>query len=397
MMPPPQLPEALVPPPEPPPQARPQAQAPPPPPQALAPPPPPPAPDPAPWPQSPPPPPPLLHRAWPAVTPPAAGGRPAVPGSVTLARILIDIESAAWLGIGIGIAVESVLTQELGFLVVAALLAALAGRGVWAAATMSGLTERPRAAALVLAFMGLLLGVILVVPTQGFSLRVVAGLLLLVANVGIIYGLDSAKAKAAFLGVRIGAPPVAPRLFAAAARRADWGSAPEVAPAPSGAWLTVTRALLVGEGVFWLLMAAWSLVQTAGPATGSLSGGGTACGCVAGIGLLAGAVTALTPLAMAVAWIQAAGALLATGAATLAAGALGRGGPAARITAQLLAWAGAAAGLAAIILGLGNSAPGGIAEGLILVAVNAVIIWGVARPHGSRLHVAAAGPSTSQP
>jgi len=190
---------------------------------------------------------------------------------------------------------------------------------------------------------------------------------------------------------------VSPALFSAAARRADWSAASASPHTASGPWLTVTRVLLVGEGIFWLLMAAWSLLQTASLPSGSLSDGGTACGCVTGIGVLAGATLALAPLAKAVALIQVAGALLGAGAASLAASALGRRGTAARVTAQLLAWAGAATGLAAIILGLSNSSPGGFAEGLMLVIANSVIIWGVIRPHEPRRRAATPGPSSSQP
>ena len=137
-------------------------------------------------------------------SPPPPPADPAIPRSVTIARVLLAAQSAVWCGVGVLIAIASVGGQELGFLVVAGLLVALAGRGIWSATALRGLTERARTAGLVLGFFGLSVGVVLVAATQGFSLRCAGGLLLLAVNGAIIRGLDTARARAAFLATRIG-------------------------------------------------------------------------------------------------------------------------------------------------------------------------------------------------
>lgn len=143
-------------------------------------------------------------------SPPPPPDDPAIPGSVTVARALLAAESAVWCGSGVLVGIASVVSQELGFLVLAGLLLALAGRGIWSATALGGLTERSRRAGLVLAFTGLLLAVVLAAPIEGLSLRCAAGLVLLVVNGAIIHGLDTARARAAFLATRIGALTTAP-------------------------------------------------------------------------------------------------------------------------------------------------------------------------------------------
>jgi hypothetical protein len=224
-----------------------------------------------------------------------------VPRSVNLARILLAVESTVWLGIGLAATVTSVVNQHLGGLVFIGLILSFAGRGVWSAATLGRLTQQPRTAGLILALAGLLLGLALTVPAQGFWPRAILGLLLLAVNGTIIYGLYSAKAQAAF------------RASAAGVRRTE--TAPQLVP----------------------------------------------------------------------------------GAATWAAITLSRGSRVARGIAQFLAWVGAAAGLAFVLLGIGNSSLTGLAGGLALIAVNSVIIFHVTRSRGSRFPAPAAGSRSRAP
>ena len=108
--------------------------------------------------------------------------RPPIPGSVTAARVLLITEAALWLLFGlllvvVGVAVISVgnsftingqstalngATSGVGIAIIAfgAVLVGLAITGIWSGAAMGRLTGGPRVTALVLASLGLIVGIL---------------------------------------------------------------------------------------------------------------------------------------------------------------------------------------------------------------------------------------------
>jgi hypothetical protein len=328
----------------------------------------------------PPPPPPAPVPALPPSSPahPAPAGDPlAVPASVVLARVLLITESTAWLGIGVGVAVASVSQQVLGYLVFSALIVALSGRGAWSASALGRLDEQARTAAFVLALMGLPTGIYAILRAPGISaLLAFGGMALILVNGAIVYSLDTTAAQAAFRRAAATRPTSAAVPVFSLGTTA--GGTPAAPRTPAGAWLTATRVLLIGEAAYWLMVALGGVVRAAAIPGMPPAAAGAGCGCADGFGLLVAAPSVLPGLLLALAGLQAAAALIAGGAATWAAIALRRSSRAAHVVAQLLAFTGAAIGLAFVIIGMENSNQGSLVEGLALVGVNAVIIAYVA-------------------
>jgi hypothetical protein len=170
--------------------------------------------------------------------------RPPIPGSVTAGRVLLITEGALWLLLGllvvvVGIVVITVgnsftingqvtslngVTSGVGIAVTAfgAVLVGLAIASIWSGAAMGRLTGGPRVTGLVLASLGLIVGLLSTVggsqtyvdTSNGttFQSSPIPGLILIVLNVAIIWTLGlAASARAAFGGVRAGAGyPMAP-------------------------------------------------------------------------------------------------------------------------------------------------------------------------------------------
>jgi hypothetical protein len=262
------------------------------------------------------------------------------------------------------------------------LVVAVAGLGLWSTAALGSLTKPPREVGLALALVGLLLGLYLLFRIGQSSLLPGLGVILVVANGTVIFGLDSTKTQGAFRASaaserRLEAAPEFPFAITGAGdkRFLSAGAVESRSPltSPWRVWLAAARVLLVGEGAFWLALAAWQLVQAMSLPT-LLPGGGSGCGCTGGFGFFVGLDLALTPAVRVLAWMLGAAALLAASGATCAAVALGRASRAARVTARLLAGTGVAVGLATTTIGMSDSNPAIIAEGIALIAVNAVII-----------------------
>ncbi len=175
--------------------------------------------------------------------------RPRVPGSLTLGRVLLLVESVLWLlgavavaGVGVwflsaGGALSNRL-QQLGYsganvsaaagvvggtvLAFAVVILVISFIGIWSGAAMGRLTGGPRVTGLVLASLGLIVGLLSTVggsqtyvdTSNGttFQSSPIPGLILIVLNVAIIWTLGlAASARAAFGGVRAGAGyPMAP-------------------------------------------------------------------------------------------------------------------------------------------------------------------------------------------
>ena len=320
------------------------------------------------------------HTAAPAL-------RPAVPWPVNLARIVLLLESTTWVGIGLAVVASGITTQVLGYLLLGGTVVAVAGLGLWSTATLGGLTKQPREVGLALAFVGLLLGLFLLFRPGQSALLPGLGVVLVVVNGMVVFGLDSTKTQVAFRASAASerweeATPELPHPMTGAGNQrlrsaAAMESRPPVA-SPRRHWLAVTRVLLVGQGALWLAFAAWQLVQAISLPT-LLPGGGSGCGCADGFGLFVEPGLAMTPAVRILAWILVVAALLTAGGATWAAVALGRPSRAARVITNLLAWAGVAVGLATTTIGMSDSHPSTATAGLALIAVNAVLIWYVIR------------------
>jgi hypothetical protein len=310
-----------------------------------------------------------------------------MPWPVNLARIVLLLEGSTLVGLGLAVAASSITTRLLGYLLLGGMLVAVAGLGVWSAAALGSLTKQSREVGLALALVGLLLGLYLLFRIGQSSLLPGLGVILVVANGTVILGLDSTKTQGAFRASadserRLEAASELPSAITGAGdHRFLSASAVEIRSpltSPRRVWLAAVQVLLVSEGAFWLGLAAWQLAQVIWLPT-LLPGGRSGCGCAGGFGFFVGLNLALNPAVRVLACMLAAAALLGAGAATWAAVALGRASRAAGLTARLLAWTGVAVGLAASTIGMSNSNPASLAEGMALIAVNAVIISYAAR------------------
>lgn len=174
--------------------------------------------------------------------------RPPVPGSVTLGQVLLIIESVLWLLAGLAVAGFGVLvftavaninnrlaqigytgtpftTQEAGavggtLVVVGVVILIVAIIGIWSGAAMGRLTGGPRATAIVLACLGLVIGIFSVigglhrgaaVTTGTTTLRdtPIPGIVIVVVNLLIIWAVGFARsARAAFRSLPTAAYPM---------------------------------------------------------------------------------------------------------------------------------------------------------------------------------------------
>ena len=174
--------------------------------------------------------------------------RPPVPGSVTLGRVLLIIESVLWLLAGLAVAGFGVLvftavaninnrlaqigytgtpftTAEAGavggtLVVVGVVILIVAIIGIWSGAAMGRLSGGPRATAIVLACLGLVIGIFSVigglhrgatVTTGTTTLRdtPIPGIVILVVNLLIIWAVGFARsARAAFRSLPTAAYPM---------------------------------------------------------------------------------------------------------------------------------------------------------------------------------------------
>jgi hypothetical protein len=161
--------------------------------------------------------------------------RPPVPGSVTLGRVLLIVEAALWLLGGLAIAAVGVIFLSAGSLInnrlaqigysgsnvastaagvvggtvlaFAVVIVILAILGIWAGVALGRLTSGPRVTGLVLATLGLILGILSAIggaqraSAGGTTLHSspIPGIVLIVVNLLIIYVLGFAgSARAAF-------------------------------------------------------------------------------------------------------------------------------------------------------------------------------------------------------
>src|ERR1017187_1375446 len=169
--------------------------------------------------------------------------RPPVPGSVTMGRVLLIAESVLWLLLGLLVVVLGIVVitvgnsftingqanvvsgaaSGVGIAVAAggAILVGLAITGIWSGAAMGRLTAGPRVTGLVLASLGLIIGILsafggsqtYVDASNGttFQSTPIPGLILIVVNALIIFGIGmSGPARAAFGAPRAAGYPVAP-------------------------------------------------------------------------------------------------------------------------------------------------------------------------------------------
>jgi hypothetical protein len=168
-----------------------------------------------------------------------------MPGSVTAARVLLITEGAIWLLLGAIVVIVGIVVMAqgdstsftingqvlssgeaagVGIAIAAfgAVLVGLAITGIWSGSALRRLTGGPRVTGLVLASLGLIVGIITAVggsqsyvdASNGttFQSTPIPGLILIVLNVAIIWTLGlTASSRAAFGGARAGAGyPVAP-------------------------------------------------------------------------------------------------------------------------------------------------------------------------------------------
>jgi hypothetical protein len=174
--------------------------------------------------------------------------RPPVPGSVTLGRVLLIIESVLWLLAGLAVggfgvvvftAVSNInnrlaqigytgspLTQsEAGavggtLVVIGAVILIIAIIGIWSGAAIGRLTAGPRATAIVLSCLGLVIGILSVIAglRRGATLTTgtttlrdtpIPGLVILVVNLLIIWSIGFTRsARAAFRALPTAAYPM---------------------------------------------------------------------------------------------------------------------------------------------------------------------------------------------
>ncbi|MGA8015890.1 MAG: hypothetical protein WCB85_08245 [Candidatus Dormiibacterota bacterium] len=206
--------------------------------------------------------------------------RPPVPGSVTLGRVLLIIESVLWLllgllaglggalwfagvralnlqqygtaGNGVRLAADAIGGVLIGFGVVVAVLAIL---GIWSGAAMGRLTGGPRVTGIVLACLGIVIGLFGAIggsqtftdTTSGSTIRgnPIFGLVLIVLNLIIVWALGFAgSARAAFRrlpppGYAAAGPYIPPGYPAWPQAQPGWpttqqGAPPPPPPAPPG-------------------------------------------------------------------------------------------------------------------------------------------------------------------
>ncbi|MGD0449260.1 MAG: hypothetical protein ABSB36_11765, partial [Candidatus Dormibacteria bacterium] len=174
--------------------------------------------------------------------------RPRVPGSLTLGRVLLLVESVLWLLGAVAIAWVGVLfisaspaqltnrLQQAGYtganlsasagviggtiLAFAVVLLVVSIIGIWSGAAMGRLTAGPRVTGIVLATLGLLIGIVAAVGrthttvhTGTFRASPIPGIIIIVVNLLIIWALGfSGKTRAAFrsLPPPTGYPAMAP-------------------------------------------------------------------------------------------------------------------------------------------------------------------------------------------
>ena len=202
--------------------------------------------------------------------------RPPVPGSVTLGRVLLIIESVLWLLAGLAVGGFGVLvftavaninnrlaqigytgtpftTQEAGavggtLVVVGVVILIIAIIGIWSGAAMGRLTGGPRATAIVLACLGVVIGVFSVIGglRRGATLTTgtttlrdtpIPGIVILVVNLLIIWALGFARsARAAFRSLPAAAYPMtAPAGYGTAGYVPGMYGSPAAAPFGQGA------------------------------------------------------------------------------------------------------------------------------------------------------------------
>src|ERR1035437_2640559 len=169
--------------------------------------------------------------------------RPPVPGSVTTGRVLLIAESVLWLLLGLLVMILGIVVIGVGssftingqttslngaatsvgiaIVVGGAILVGLAVAGIWSGAAMGRLTAGPRVTGLVLASLGLIIGILSAVggsqtyvdASNGttFQSTPIPGLILIVVNALIIWGIGvSGSARAAFSAPRPAGYPMVP-------------------------------------------------------------------------------------------------------------------------------------------------------------------------------------------
>ncbi|MGP8160031.1 MAG: hypothetical protein ACLQGJ_02235, partial [Candidatus Dormibacteria bacterium] len=195
--------------------------------------------------------------------------RPAIPGSVTLGRALVIVESALWLlaglaagGFGALVAATPLASinnrlQQIGYsgtltnaqvahlgvtlIVIGVIIVAAAVIGIWSGAAMGRFTSGPRTTAIVLACLGLVIGVAAAingthattVAHTGLALRStpIPGIVIGVVNLLIVWTLAfSRSTRAAFRGLPAAAYPMTAPAPAVASFAAYAPSAPPPAP-----------------------------------------------------------------------------------------------------------------------------------------------------------------------
>jgi len=169
--------------------------------------------------------------------------RPPVPGSVTLGRVLMIIESVLWLIAGVLLAVVGILAAAgtltihtirvsgstgtvsahsvgVGLAVFGVIVLVLAIVGLWSGVAMGRLTSGPRVTALVLATLGIVIGVLSalgssrtyvdVTTGKTYQSTPIAGIVILVINLLIVVAIGFAgSARAAFRSLPAAAYPLA--------------------------------------------------------------------------------------------------------------------------------------------------------------------------------------------
>jgi len=195
--------------------------------------------------------------------------RPAIPGSVTLGRALVIVESALWLLAGLGAGGFGALVaatplaginnrlQQIGYsgtltnaqvahlgvtlIVIGVIIVVAAVIGIWSGAAMGRFSSGPRTTAIVLACLGLVIGVAAAingthattVAHTGLALRntPIPGIVIVVVNLLIVWTLAfSGSTRAAFRGLPPAAYPMTAPAPAVASFAAYAPSAPPPAP-----------------------------------------------------------------------------------------------------------------------------------------------------------------------
>jgi hypothetical protein len=168
--------------------------------------------------------------------------RPPVPGSVTLGRVLLIVEGVLWLLLGAlvilgGVALlalpngqfanqilsninnanVTLTTIGVTLLVFGAILAVLAIVGIWSGAALGRLTSGPRVAGIVLAALGVIIGLLDAVDAGSrvhTARSAIYGIVLIVLNLLILYAIAIApSARAAFRAAAEGRRYATPQGF----------------------------------------------------------------------------------------------------------------------------------------------------------------------------------------